>query len=110
MGGFSEAAFGRAAKLADGFIYSLYGPDGPDGHTKESIDHLRELVAIEGRDQDSFGIDLLAPLSLTPGDFARLVESWSDAGVSHMTLHLLGVAPDARSKIDALSDYMQALE
>jgi probable F420-dependent oxidoreductase len=109
MGGFSEAAFSRAAKLADGFIYSLYGPDGPDGHTKESIDHLRELVSLAGRNQDEFGIDLLAPLSLNPGEFARLVELWNNAGVTHMTLHLLGVAPDARSKIDALAEYMSAL-
>jgi alkanesulfonate monooxygenase SsuD/methylene tetrahydromethanopterin reductase-like flavin-dependent oxidoreductase (luciferase family) len=65
VAGFSEAAFHRAARVADGFIYSLYGPEGPDGQTKASLDHLRELVADAGRDQSDFGIELLAPLPTT---------------------------------------------
>ncbi|WP_166903554.1 LLM class F420-dependent oxidoreductase [Mycobacterium sp. DL440] len=109
IGGFSEAAFCRAARVADGFIYSLYGPEGPDGETKAGVDHLRELVAEAGRDQSDFGIELLAPLPISPGEFAELVHAWSDSGVTHMTLHLLGGAPDAGSKVAALSTYMKAL-
>ena len=109
IGGFSEPAFQRAARMADGFIYSLYGPDGPDGHTKETVDHIRELVSNAGREQADFGIELLAPLPVSPGEFADLVEAWSGAGVTHMTLHLLGGDPDPAAKIAALSIYHAAL-
>ena len=95
--------------MADGFIYSLYGPDGPDGHTKETVDHIRELVADAGREQADFGIELLAPLPVSPGEFADLVEAWADAGVTHMTLHLLGGDPAPAAKIAALSTYHEAL-
>jgi len=110
VGGFSEAAFDRAARIGDGFIYSLYGPDGPDGETKGTIDHLRDLVEGYGRKPDDFGIDLLAPLDLKPDEFARLVEAWEGTGVTHMTLHLLWGDPTASAKIAALTQYMRALE
>jgi probable F420-dependent oxidoreductase len=107
IGGFSDPVFHRAARVADGFIGSLYGPTGPDPDPRRTVGRLKALVAEQGRDPASFGIEMLAPLSGTPTEFASLAESWRNAGIDYLTLHLPG--GPARDAIAALEDYMKVV-
>jgi probable F420-dependent oxidoreductase len=109
IGGFSEAAYRRAARIADGFIYSLYGPSGPDPDPEGSVRRLLEMVEEAGRDPAQFGIEVLVPLSPPPHEFAKLAADWQDAGVSHLTLHLLDGQRTPAQLVEALGDYMAAL-
>ncbi|WP_261567307.1 LLM class F420-dependent oxidoreductase [Frankia gtarii] len=109
MGGFSDAAYRRAARLADGFIYSLHGPQGPDPDPRGTIERLRTAVAEAGRDPADFGIEMLAPLPLTPREFADLVSTWHDTAVTHLTLHLFGGSTTPKEHIAALRDYRNEL-
>jgi probable F420-dependent oxidoreductase len=110
IGGFSEPAYRRAAKLADGLIYSLVGTSGADPDPKGTIEHVRSLVEGEGRKLSSFGVELLAPLPMSPGDFAALVDDWSDTAIDYLTLHLQhGEYTEPGEHIAALETYMKAL-
>jgi probable F420-dependent oxidoreductase len=109
MGGFSEVVYRRAARLADGFITSLYGPGGPEKDPMGTIERLLMLVAQEGRDPAQFGIELLAPLSGTPEEFANLADAWRDSGISYLTLHLGSGLTTPAQHIKALADYQKAL-
>jgi probable F420-dependent oxidoreductase len=110
IGGFSEAAYRRAARIADGFIYSLYGPSGPDPDPKGSIRRLLEMVEEAGRDPAQFGIEVLVPLSPPPDEFAALAADWEDTGASHLTLHLLDGQRTPAQLVAALGEYMAAFE
>jgi probable F420-dependent oxidoreductase len=110
VGGFSEPAYRRAAQLGDGLIYSLMGTAGPDPDPKGTIEHVRTLVAEAGREAGSFGVELLAPLPMSPGDFAELADQWRDTGIDYLTLHLQhGEYHEPADYVGALEVYMKAL-
>ena len=80
LGGSSEKAFDRAARLADGFIFFGGGVD----KAIDSWTPLRERVADLGRSVDNFGGDYV---SLNGGDMAELtreIEAWRAAGGTHL--------------------------
>jgi probable F420-dependent oxidoreductase len=108
LGGFSDAAYQRAARMADGFIYSVVRPDGPDPDPKGTVNRIRTYVDEAGRDQSAFGIELLLTDALTPREFATTVEAWEDAGPTHITLHLYGLSSHGEH-LNALRDYMDAI-
>jgi probable F420-dependent oxidoreductase len=109
LGGFSDAAYRRAARIADGFVYSLMGTAGTEDGPRSTVERLRALVGEAGRDQATFGIELLVPYHVTVAEFGALADEWRDAGISHLTLHLL---PDHWSTtaehLRALEQYMAA--
>jgi probable F420-dependent oxidoreductase len=109
LGGFSDAAYRRAAKMADGFIYSVIRTDGPDPDPKGTINRIRTYVEEAGRDQSAFGIELLLTDALSPGEFAAAVEAWDGAGLTHITLHLYG-NKSHDDHVNALSKYMEAIK
>jgi probable F420-dependent oxidoreductase len=77
LGGSSEAAYDRAARLADGFVYM--------GHVEETITSWKEMQArltALGRPLSEFG----AEFATRQGDVATLAlqaESWEAAGGTH---------------------------
>ena len=76
LGGFSEAVYRRAARVADGFLYSLIGTAGPENDPRGTVMHLRDLVEAQGRDPSDFGIDLIVPVAVEPGE----PRAWSSSG------------------------------
>jgi probable F420-dependent oxidoreductase len=110
MGGFAHAAFERAARIADGFIASPFGPEGPNGDTHQKLRNLREMVDKAGREQSSFGIDLIIPFPVSPAELPAFVEQWSKAGITHMTLQALWGDPKTPADhIDLLHQYHAVL-
>lgn len=90
-GGFSGAAYKRAAHLADGFIFVARNM----GSTIEEWEQIRALLRETGRDPAGFGGHALianeafgAP---SPQDTADLIRRWQDAGGTHASILSMGL-------------------
>ena len=110
MGGFSEAAYRRAARVADGFLYSLIGTAGPENDPRGTVEHLRTLVHEAGRDPSSFGIDLIVPVAVETGELGRLYGQWREAGITHLTLHTHRPGATPVDTIALLAEYRRVLD
>ena len=90
LGGSSDAAFERAARLADGFIFI-------GGDIDRSIDawqRLRDRVGRAGRSVEDFGGEyVVRPRSGVDGLRAD-VEAWRGAGGSYMSVNTMGMGLD----------------
>ena len=106
LGGSSEAAFDRAARVADGFIFFGRSVD----QTVDAWDRLRERLRGLGRSVDDFGADWIA----VPGggiDTVRAdVDAWREAGGTHISLLTMGLGFDsAEAHIEYLTSVADAL-
>ena len=84
VGGHSEAAMRRAARVADGWMWS--GNIRPDAEGRKTLEAVHALVASSGRDPASFGIEGRVPLArLSPDQWAADVAGWrAMPGVTHV--------------------------
>lgn len=87
LGGSSEAAFDRAARLADGFIF--FG--GEVGATISSWRRLRDRVAAHGRSVEDFGAEWVAPAHSDVELLAADIDAWREAGGSHVSVLTMGL-------------------
>jgi probable F420-dependent oxidoreductase len=107
LGGSSDVAYDRAARLADGFIFFGGGID----HTVGAWNQLRERVQALGRPVEDFGADWVA---LPHGDVDNVsadVDAWRQAGGTHISLVSMDLDLDsAGGHIDYLATVANALE
>jgi probable F420-dependent oxidoreductase len=89
LGGFSEAAFRRGAKLGDGFIFA-----GDVERCVEALATVRRYLAEAGRADDDFGSDLVPVRSTSADDMARAIDRWERAGGSHASVHTMRIGLD----------------
>ena len=102
-GGFSEPAFRRAAKLADGFIFFE-----PVSNPLDGLAKVKRFLGEEGRASEDFGADLVLQ-SRRPGGAgesdADRVKRWQDAGGTHASVITLGLGfTSADQHIDHLAE------
>jgi len=103
LGGSSEAAFDRAARVADGFIFI-----GAIDRTVDAWDKLRIRVSDLGRSVDDFGADWIANGSVT--DVTADIDAWREAGGTHISLNPMGLGFDsAESHIEYLTSVADTL-
>ena len=82
MGGSSPAALDRAARLADGFIFSA----GNLERHVEGLTRMREQVAALGRPVEHFGAEYVAGPPTGPSELAAGIEAWQAAGGTHVAV------------------------
>ena len=100
LGGFGEAAFERAARVADGFIF--FGGAGIE-NAVDAWERMRARVRSLGRSVEEFGAEYVA---LPKGGFDNLraeVDRWRDAGGTHLSIVTMGLGLNS---IDAHIDYL----
>jgi probable F420-dependent oxidoreductase len=99
VGGNSEPAYERGARIGDGFIFAGDGKSGVAAWRSVQR-HLREL----GRDEQAYGRELLALFALDPQAAADDLRRFRDAGGTHGCISSMntGLGDD----IDAHIDYM----
>ena len=106
LGGSSEAAYDRAARLADGFIFI-------GGDVDRSIDawkRLRERVRSLGRPVEQFGAEYVARPQGGPGDLTAEIDAWRQAGGTHLSVVTMGLGLDSTDgHIDYLASVADAL-
>ena len=78
LGGWSEPAYERAARIADGFIFAATAEG-----AIEALGRVNHHLAENRRPLDSFGRELLAFFTGDPDDTAAQLAVWRDAGGTH---------------------------
>jgi probable F420-dependent oxidoreductase len=106
LGGASEAAYDRAARLADGFIF--FG--GSIDHTAGAWNQLRDRVVALGRSADDFGADWIALPHGGTAEVVSDVEAWRAAGGTHISLVSMGLGMESAERhIEYLTSVAHAL-
>jgi probable F420-dependent oxidoreductase len=102
LGGSSEAAYDRAARLADGFIFI----GGDIGHTIDAWNRLRDRVRSLGRSVEAFGAEYVLRPQLPSGDLTAQIDAWREAGGTHFSVVTMGLGLDA---VDGHIDYLASV-
>jgi probable F420-dependent oxidoreductase len=84
LGGHSEPAYERGAKLGDGFIFAADGKGGV-----AAWERVKHHLAVSGRDEAAFGRELLAIFARGPEEAADAIRQFRDAGGTHGTVQSL---------------------
>jgi probable F420-dependent oxidoreductase len=86
MGGHSEPAYARGARIGDGFVFAAPGAAAVEQWDRVRA-HLREL----GRDEGGFGRELLAIFARDPQMSADHLRLFRDAGGTHGSVNSTGL-------------------
>ncbi len=89
IGGESDAALRRAARLGDGWLPQSQRP--LDDGTEQRLTRLRELLVAAGRAPASFGIEARLSVSRVPQDtWADYAATWQRLGATHLCVNTMG--------------------
>ena len=90
IGGFVDRAYRRAARLADGFIFSH-----PGDELAEQWGRLQEVFREENRSLDGFGAEVTIGSRQGVDDVARRIEQWEELGGTHASVISMGLGLDS---------------
>jgi alkanesulfonate monooxygenase SsuD/methylene tetrahydromethanopterin reductase-like flavin-dependent oxidoreductase (luciferase family) len=99
LGGRSEAAFQRIARVADGWMPQFR----PDEQGVQIVEHVRELTRQAGRDPRQLGME--SRVSLGQGEAAQLradLERWRELDADYVSINTMGVGLSGRQHIEAI--------
>jgi probable F420-dependent oxidoreductase len=102
LGGSGQAAFNRAARLADGFIFFGGGVD----HVVDAWERLRDRVAGLDRPVEDFGGDYVALPRGGVGHLSAEIDAWREAGGTHVSVVTMGLGLDT---VDGHIDYLASV-
>jgi probable F420-dependent oxidoreductase len=106
MGGFTDPAFKRAVRLADGFIFG-----GRSSEEARAYERVMELLAQSGRSRADFGIEAIVEfggeaLDARRNRWLRRLEDWQNADADYISVHTMRVGlGGAKGHLDALALY-----
>jgi probable F420-dependent oxidoreductase len=98
LGGSSDAAYDRAARVADGFIFF-----GRIDKTIDAWNRMRDRLRALGRSLDDFGAEFVARAHGGVESLAVEVEAWQQAGGTHVSAVTMGLG---LTSVDAHIDYL----
>lgn len=106
LGGHSESAYERAARLADGFIFA-------DGNgAAEAWNRVRHHLGAMGKDETRFGRELFTQFAGSPAEAADQLKRWRDGGGTHGSVPSTnkGLGSDIEAHIDYVSEVKRLLD
>jgi probable F420-dependent oxidoreductase len=101
LGGYGDAAYQRAARVGDGFIFG--------GRTEDVFgawDRIRDRVAEAGRAVERFGGEYVVMSRKGPEAVAAKITAWRDAGGTHAAVLTMGLGIDST---DGHIEYLAAV-
>jgi probable F420-dependent oxidoreductase len=101
LGGYGEAAFERAARIGDGFIFG-----GRAANIIESWDRMRDRLTELGRPVEGFGADYVVLGRGGVDDLVAKIEAWREAGGTHASVVTMSLGLES---IDAQIDYLASV-
>jgi probable F420-dependent oxidoreductase len=109
LGGSSDVAMRRAARLGDGFTFASAG-----SRTIELADRLREMISEEGREPSSFPIEFNMPYGLGAEKWVGLTAQARKASISHLCVNTMSVTSawsgTPPSGLESVDDHIAGLE
>jgi probable F420-dependent oxidoreductase len=109
FGGFTEAAFERAARVGDGFHFGAAGPG-----VRAQWEQVKAALARAGRSAEGFGAEATVDYSAGPESWREELEAWRGAGGTHFSLRAMDTAAEIvgarRVGYRGPRDYVKALE
>jgi alkanesulfonate monooxygenase SsuD/methylene tetrahydromethanopterin reductase-like flavin-dependent oxidoreductase (luciferase family) len=86
FGGFSQAAYDRAARIGDGFMFS--------GRTQAEAVQIKAKIEAKlaelGRGSDAFGFESIQQYTRGDNQWPGDIAAWRDAGGSHISVVTMG--------------------
>jgi probable F420-dependent oxidoreductase len=110
MGGLSDAAIERSARIADGWFPIVRDPAAIEA-LPARIEALRQRVKSHGRDPGAFDIRVQAGFATQPPEeWAKDVKMYEDMGVDFLCFSTMGAGlAGPRDHIDAMRRYKEAI-
>jgi probable F420-dependent oxidoreductase len=107
VGGFSEAAYRRAARLGDGFIFV-----GAEERAAEGWARIEQQLREAGRPIEGFGKEIvLGRMLKSPRDIAARVAACRAAGYTHVAVDTMGKGlASAQAHCDFIAEVRQRLQ
>ncbi|HEY2652436.1 MAG TPA: LLM class flavin-dependent oxidoreductase [Solirubrobacteraceae bacterium] len=106
LGGSSEPAYDRAARLADGFIFI----GGDIDRTIDAWKRLRDRAHRVGRSVEEFAGEYVVRPQGAPGDLMADIDAWREAGGTHLSVVTMGLGLDStEGHIDYLASVADAV-
>lgn len=99
IGGHSEPAFERGARLGDGFIFAATGEIGLQQWAR-----VRHHLGVRGRSEEGFGRELLTLFATSARETADHLKLWRDHGGTHGAVHSMD--KQFGDNMDAHIDFM----
>ena len=107
LGGSSEPAFDRAARIADGFLFSGRSQD----EAVQLKTNMERKLREHGRDNEPFGFEQIQLYGRGPEAWPQDIAAWRDAGGSHISVVTMNVGLDSiDAHIDAIRRWRKAYE
>jgi len=105
FGGDSDKVLRRMASLGDGWMLNRTYPS----EATTVIAKLRKYLYEEGRDPDSFGIDIRINLSKHPRNtWGRLVDDWKKLGVNYIGVNTMGSGfQTLKKRLEAIKQFKE---
>lgn len=101
VGGMSEAARRRAARLGDGWLPQIR----PGEQLHAMLEELRSWIRDAGRDPATFGIEGRLSLSQVPREqLLGEIEAWRTLGATHLSINLMGLGLSPREHLTMIQD------
>jgi probable F420-dependent oxidoreductase len=107
LGGNSEPAYERGARVGDGFIFAA-----PGAEALEQWARVKHHLGALGRDQVGYGRELLAIFAVDQQEAAAHLKMWRDAGGTHGCVHSMerGLGNDIHAHIDYIAGVKRLLD
>ena len=101
IGGHSEVAYERGARLGDGFVFAGTGQIGVD-----ALERVRHHLRTLGRDENAFGMELLALFAANQQEAADHLRQFRDAGGTYGSIRTTdkGLGGDIDAHIDFMAE------
>ncbi|WIG57606.1 MAG: hypothetical protein OJF49_000351 [Ktedonobacterales bacterium] len=108
MGGHSDAAIKRTARLGDGWLPQRR----PDDESRAQVERLRAYTRAAGRPESAVAIEARLSLSLVPeDDWHTYVDAWQAIGATHLTVNTMGLRlPTVEAHIERLRQVKAVLD
>jgi probable F420-dependent oxidoreductase len=107
LGGYSEPAYERGARLGDGFVFAAKGAG-----AVAAWGRVKHHLGVLGKSEQGYGRELLSIFARNPTEAGEDLKIWRDAGGTHGCVASMdkGLGNDIQAHIDYLAEVKRVLD